>query len=183
MPAPYKSTLPLSGRWERCARAERRPRPACRLHWRVRRLGRGVRTRGRGPVGLTWQCLPRTIRRHRSNPDLERRPDYPEEPEGSGAPPWPGAAVLVARAVAGAGCAMPALRNQRLRSNPDLVRRRSFSVWHARGFARGCWVKPPNEMLISCKRLVRTYGPLLPLGGADSGGAPRRPRLSAALAG
>jgi hypothetical protein len=43
--------------------------------------------------------------------------------------------------------------------------------------------RPLNEMLISCKRPVRTYGPLLPLGGSDAGGAPAGPRLSAALAG
>ncbi len=29
----------------------------------------------------------------------------------------------------------------------------------------------PNEWLISCKRPVRTYGPLLPLGASDAGGA------------
>jgi len=43
--------------------------------------------------------------------------------------------------------------------------------------------RPPNEWLISCKRPVKTYGPLSPLGGTDAGGARRRPRLSAALAG
>ena len=42
---------------------------------------------------------------------------------------------------------------------------------------------PPNDMLISCKQPVTTYGPLSPLGGSDAGGARRRPRLSAALAG
>jgi len=41
----------------------------------------------------------------------------------------------------------------------------------------------PNDRLISCKRPVRTYGPLSPLGGPDADGARRRPRLSAALAG
>jgi hypothetical protein len=41
----------------------------------------------------------------------------------------------------------------------------------------------PNEWLISCKRLVQTYGPLSPLGGPDMGGAPADPRLSATLAG
>jgi hypothetical protein len=40
-----------------------------------------------------------------------------------------------------------------------------------------------NDGLISCKRPVTTYGPLLPLEGPDAGGAPPRPRLSAALAG
>jgi hypothetical protein len=41
----------------------------------------------------------------------------------------------------------------------------------------------PNEWLISCKRSVKTYGPLSSLGGAHAGGAWRRPRLSAAFAG
>jgi hypothetical protein len=45
------------------------------------------------------------------------------------------------------------------------------------------FVLMPNEMLISCKRPVKTYGPLSPLGGCDAGGARRRPCLSAALAG
>jgi hypothetical protein len=40
-----------------------------------------------------------------------------------------------------------------------------------------------NDMLISCKRHVKTYGPLSLLGGPQAGGARRRPRLSAALAG
>jgi hypothetical protein len=44
-------------------------------------------------------------------------------------------------------------------------------------------VLPPNGMLISCKRPVRTYGPLSSPGGSDAGGARRPPRLSAALAG
>jgi hypothetical protein len=35
---PHKSTLPLLGRQEADARAERRPAPACRLHARVRLL-------------------------------------------------------------------------------------------------------------------------------------------------
>jgi hypothetical protein len=34
---PHKSTLPLTGREESDARAERWPTPACRLHARVRR--------------------------------------------------------------------------------------------------------------------------------------------------
>jgi hypothetical protein len=38
-------------------------------------------------------------------------------------------------------------------------------------------------MLISCKRLVKTNGPMSSLGGLDAGGTLRRPRLSAALAG
>jgi hypothetical protein len=40
-----------------------------------------------------------------------------------------------------------------------------------------------NEMLISCKRPVITYGPLSLLGAGDAGGTTRSPRLSAALAG
>jgi len=44
-------------------------------------------------------------------------------------------------------------------------------------------VRLPNDRLISCKRLEITYGPLSPLGGSGAGGATRRPRLSAALAG
>src|SRR5512132_4255756 len=39
------------------------------------------------------------------------------------------------------------------------------------------FVRPPHDWLISCKRPVRTYGPLLPLGASGAGGAPRRPRL------
>jgi hypothetical protein len=38
-------------------------------------------------------------------------------------------------------------------------------------------------MLISCKRLEITYGPLSPLGDADAAGLRHRSRLSAALAG
>ena len=42
----------------------------------------------------------------------------------------------------------------------------------------------PNEWLISCKRLVETYGPLSWLGAwATAGGVSLRPRLSAVLAG
>ena len=40
-----------------------------------------------------------------------------------------------------------------------------------------------NEGLVSCKRLVTTYGPLSRLVASDASGARRRPRSSAALAG
>jgi hypothetical protein len=54
--------------------------------------------------------------------------------------------------------------------------------YHNRFQVSSCSVRP-NEMLISCKRPVRTYDPLSPLGVPDVSGGRPHPRLSAALAG
>ena len=45
------------------------------------------------------------------------------------------------------------------------------------------WVGDALDRLISCKRPLRTFGPHPRAGGPGTGAAPRRPRVSAALAG